>query len=146
VTDNHYKILGVDAGASDKEIEAAFKKLSYQYDPSRLYGGKRLALLDVKAAYEVLKDPDRRSAYDLSLNTQASFNGGAQGKVPDLADKLRAVGHEIISDILRPQSDGWKTFGSQFSFGSEWNKFGTSFRSGESAPASPAPSGPKPTP
>ena len=54
-----YNVLGLDAGASDKEIKTAYKKLAKKYHPD-LNGGDKEAeakFKEIGAAYSALTDP-----------------------------------------------------------------------------------------
>tara|TARA_R110002110_G_scaffold415765_3_gene655313 strand:- start:82126 stop:83067 length:942 start_codon:yes stop_codon:yes gene_type:complete len=62
---DYYKILGVDADASDKEIKAAYRKLARKYHPDVSEEGDAEARFkEVVEAYEVLKDKEKRAEYD----------------------------------------------------------------------------------
>lgn len=62
---DYYKALGVSRDAGADEIKKAFRKAARKYhpdiNPSAQAEGK---FKDVNEAYEVLKDPERRAAYD----------------------------------------------------------------------------------
>lgn len=63
---DYYKILGVERTATAEEIKTAYKKMAIRYHPDRNPGDKD-AEEKFKAAaeaYDVLRDPDRRSRYD----------------------------------------------------------------------------------
>ncbi|HYE78732.1 MAG TPA: J domain-containing protein, partial [bacterium] len=75
-----YEVLGVDRTASADEIRKAFQKLARKHHPDVNPGNKEeaeAAFKEIAQAYEILSDPDKRSAYD-----QFGFAGvsaGAQG-------------------------------------------------------------------
>lgn len=66
---NHYQTLGVPSDATAEEIKAAFRSKAHSLHPDRNRGNRaaEAAFRAVTEAYEVLKDPSRRSAYDRQL-------------------------------------------------------------------------------
>ena len=61
-----YDILGVPKGAGPEEIRAAYRELARDRHPD-LHGGSSEAnerFLELRAAYELLRDPERRRAHD----------------------------------------------------------------------------------
>lgn len=66
---NHYETLGLTPAATAAEIEAAFAREISPYRP-RAFGG----IAQVSIAYETLRDPVKRRAYDASLG----LNGGSK--------------------------------------------------------------------
>jgi molecular chaperone DnaJ len=62
----YYETLAIDRTASDGEIKTAFRKYAMQYHPDRNPGDKTSEhrFKEINEAYEVLKDPDKRAAYD----------------------------------------------------------------------------------
>ena len=62
----YYETLAVDRSASDVEIKTAFRKYAMQYHPDRNPGDNSAEhrFKEINEAYEVLKDPDKRAAYD----------------------------------------------------------------------------------
>ena len=64
---NYYKILGVDTSASVGQIKAAYHKLALKYHPDRNPHNPKMAeeqFRKITQAYEVLKDKEKRYAYD----------------------------------------------------------------------------------
>jgi curved DNA-binding protein len=62
---DYYKILGVDRGAGADEIKKAYRKLAHKYHPdvSKDPAGEE-KFKEIGEAYETLKDPEKRAAYD----------------------------------------------------------------------------------
>ncbi|PHP68975.1 molecular chaperone DnaJ [Zhengella mangrovi] len=79
-----YETLGVARGADEKELKSAFRKLAMQYHPDRNPGDEEAErkFKEVGEAYEVLKDPQKRAAYDRfghSAFENGMGGGGAAG-------------------------------------------------------------------
>lgn len=77
---NHYQILGVSPEADGDEIARAFARESSIFRP-HVFGG----LTEVCVAYEVLRDPVKRRAYDASIGLER------KAKVPELPRGLRGA-------------------------------------------------------
>ena len=63
---DYYKTLGVERGASAEELKRAYRKLAMKFHPDRNQGDKTSEekFKKINEAYEVLKDPQKRSRYD----------------------------------------------------------------------------------
>ena len=62
---DYYKILGVPKSADGAEIKKAYRKLARQYHPDvNSSAGAEEKFKEVNEAYEVLKDSEKRKAYD----------------------------------------------------------------------------------
>jgi molecular chaperone DnaJ len=60
---DYYKVLGVDAGASEKDISRAYRKLAKEHHPDTNPGSEE-RFKQISVAYDVLGDPDKRKEYD----------------------------------------------------------------------------------
>jgi len=73
---DHYTVLGVARTASAAEIKAAYRTLVKRHHPDA--GGDAQQIVALNAAWEVLRDAERRHRYDLSLGgPTAPFSGTA---------------------------------------------------------------------
>ena len=63
---DYYSILGVNRGASEREIKQAYRKLARQYHPDVNPGDKsaEAKFKQINEAYEVLSDKEKRQKYD----------------------------------------------------------------------------------
>lgn len=73
---DYYKILGVIYSADKNEIQKAYRKLARKYHPDANVGDTKFdkIFLDVKEAYEVLKDDNKRKEYDITLSKSSKKN------------------------------------------------------------------------
>src|SRR5437016_14050131 len=62
---DYYSILGVDRKASQDDIKRAYRKLARKYHPDvSKEANAEEKFKNLQEAYEVLKDPEKRKAYD----------------------------------------------------------------------------------
>jgi molecular chaperone DnaJ len=75
---DYYEVLGVSKDASERDIKKAYKRLAMKYHPDRTAGDKELEskFKEVKDAYEVLTDPQKRQMYDQYGHAAFDQNGG----------------------------------------------------------------------
>lgn len=83
---DYYEILGVSRNADDAALKSAFRKLAMQWHPDRNPGDSQAEqrFKEINEAYEVLRDPQKRAAYDQFGHRafeggRGGAGGGAQG-------------------------------------------------------------------
>lgn len=98
-----YELLGVSKTATDDDLKKAYRKLAMKYHPDRNPGDKKAEdkFRDISEAYDVLKDPQKRAAYDRfghgafdgghpggGAGFGAGFGGGFSGNFSDIIEEM----------------------------------------------------------
>jgi len=93
VEHDYYELLGVPRGADDATIKAAYRRLAKEHHPDRHNGctDKEAHFKAINEAYDILKDPQKRAAYD-RFGKAAFQNGGH--------DPFAEAGFNGFSDIF----------------------------------------------
>jgi molecular chaperone DnaJ len=78
---DYYELLGVARNCSADDLKKAYRKLAMQYHPDRNHGNKEAEhkFKEVSEAYEVLRDGQRRAAYDRFGHAAFQQGGGGAG-------------------------------------------------------------------
>lgn len=102
-----YETLGVPRDASDDDIKKAYRRLATQWHPDRNGGAKEAEekFKQITEAYDVLKDPQKRAAFD--RYGEAGLRGGAQS----------AYHHVDLSEALNIFMRDFGGFGDMFGAG-----------------------------
>jgi molecular chaperone DnaJ len=78
---DYYEVLGVSRTCTEAELKAAFRKAAMKHHPDRNPGDKdcEVRFKECNEAYEVLKDGDKRAAYDRFGHAAFEQGGGGGG-------------------------------------------------------------------
>lgn len=97
----YYEVLSVSRQANDAEIKSAFRKLAKEHHPDRNQGDKdaELKFKEIAEAYEALKDPQKRAAYD-QYGHAAFENGGGQGFSQDFGASMSDIFDDLFGDFM----------------------------------------------
>jgi molecular chaperone DnaJ len=98
-----YEILGVGRKASAEELKAAFRKRAKDLHPDRNPGDKNAEaqFKELNEAYDVLKDDQRRAAYDQFGHQAFEGQGGRGGPGGfDFSSSFTDVFDDLFGDIL----------------------------------------------
>ncbi|MBB3909537.1 molecular chaperone DnaJ [Sphingomonas desiccabilis] len=82
---DYYELLGCERTADGATLKSAYRKMAMQYHPDRNAGCKdsEAKFKAVSEAYEVLKDPQKRAAYDRYGHAAFRQGGGGGGGAQD---------------------------------------------------------------
>src|SRR5205823_5668793 len=95
----YYDVLGVERTSDESELKSAFRKLAMKWHPDRNPGDKscEVRFKEINEAYEILKDPDKRAAYDRFGHAAFEHAGpGAAGGFGDVASAFA----DIFDDLF----------------------------------------------
>jgi molecular chaperone DnaJ len=96
-----YEILGVARGCSADDVKGAYRKLAKQHHPDANPDDHTAEprFKEINEAYDILKDPNKRAAYDRFGH--AAFEGGGQGHGGyDFASSFTEVFDDLFGEFM----------------------------------------------
>ena len=101
---DYYDVLGVPKAASDRDIKAAFRRLAKECHPDRCNGDHTAEhrFKELNEAYEALKDPQRRAAYDRFGHAafDNGMGGGPHGFGADFSASMSAMFDDLFGEFM----------------------------------------------
>lgn len=101
---DYYELLGVEKGADENTLKKAFRKAAMQYHPDRNPGDAEAEkkFKEMGEAYDVLKDPQKRAAYDQYGHAafENGMGGGGRGGAGGAGFDFSDVFEEFFGDFM----------------------------------------------
>jgi molecular chaperone DnaJ len=104
---DYYQTLGVSRDADEAALKSAFRKLAMQYHPDRNPGDNTAEqkFKDINEAYDILKDPQKRAAYDRfghAAFTQGGMGhrGAGGGFGPDFGASMSDIFDDLFGEFM----------------------------------------------
>jgi len=133
---DYYTILGVEPSAGDAEMKTAYRRLARKYHPDvSKEAGAEDKFKAVNEAYEALRDPEKRKAYD-QLRAQGYRPGEEFRPPPDFGRGGGGQGYDYEEVFGRDGANGGFSDFFEGLFGQRAQRAG-----GASAPRGPQPRG-----
>ncbi len=111
-----YETLGVSNDADEKTLKSAFRKQAMQYHPDRNPGddAAEAKFKELNEAYETLKDPQKRAAYDRFGHDAFTQGGGGQAGGfggGDFGGSMSDIFEEFFGDVMGGRRGGGRNAG-----------------------------------
>src|SRR5947199_4749584 len=109
----YYETLGVDRNADESKLKAAFRKLAMKWHPDKNPGDatSEMRFKEINEAYEVLKDGDKRAAYD-RFGHAAFEQGTGMGAGAGFNNDFASTFADIFDDLFGGRAGGRRGRGS----------------------------------
>jgi molecular chaperone DnaJ len=120
----YYETLEVERAATDTTLKSAFRKLAMKWHPDKNPGDKasEVRFKEINEAYEVLKDPNKRAAYDRyghAAFEQGMGGGQAHGFGNDFASSFSDIFDDLFGMGRRSRGGGGRERGADLRYDME---------------------------
>jgi molecular chaperone DnaJ len=97
-----YEVLGVERSVTDVELKSSYRKLAMQWHPDRNPGNAQaeIQFREVSEAYEILKDPQKRAAYDRYGHGAFENGSGGFGFSGDFTSSMSDIFDDLFGDLM----------------------------------------------
>ncbi len=121
---DYYELLGVSRDADEKTLKSAFRKAAMQWHPDRNPGDAAAEhkFKDLNEAYDVLRDPQKRAAYDRFGHAAFEHGmGGGRGAGGFGASGFSDIFEDIFGDMMggRARRSGGRERGADLRYNME---------------------------
>ena len=106
---DYYDVLGISRGASEQDIKSAFRRLAKDCHPDLNASDKSAEqkFKELNEAYEALKDPQKRAAYDQFGHAAFDGRGGhGHGFGPDFASSMSDIFDDLFGEFMGGRRGG----------------------------------------
>ncbi len=103
---DYYEVLGVQRTATEADLKSAFRRLAKEHHPDKNPGDKvaEQKFKELAEAYEALKDPQKRAAYDqfghAAFENGRGGPGGPGGFGPDFATSMSDIFDDLFGEFM----------------------------------------------
>jgi molecular chaperone DnaJ len=126
---DYYETLGVQRSANENDLKSAFRRLAKEHHPDKNPGDKVAEgkFKELAEAYEVLKDPQKRAAYDQFGHAafENGRGGGPGGFGPDFSSSMSDIFEDLFGEFMggrrggNPRSRGGRERGADLRYNME---------------------------
>jgi molecular chaperone DnaJ len=108
---DYYQVLGLAKGASADDIKKAYRKLAMKYHPDQNKDNKEAEakFKEISEAYEILKDDQKRAAYDRfghQAFAQGGMGGGSRQGAGFNNSQFQDIFGDFFSEFMGGQANG----------------------------------------
>ncbi|MEM7620693.1 MAG: molecular chaperone DnaJ [Pseudomonadota bacterium] len=109
---DYYDVLGIARDATELDIKSAFRKLAKECHPDRNPGNVEAEhkFKEVNEAYEVLKDPQKRAAFDqfghAAFEGPGGFGAAGQGFGADFSASMSEIFDDLFGEFMGSRTRG----------------------------------------